>query len=119
MSGHTPGPWTYDRLNWRGGDGGPYWFIRGEHYEEDEDNEDSGEPCHVSTAVARVEGNATSHPICEANARLIAAAPCLLAAAKELIDAAESENWDRYRGTDEPRNGIAALRAAIAKAEGT
>ena len=54
----------------------------------------------------------------KANAKLFIAAPDLLEAAKLMIAGAESEGWDRARGTDEPRTGIAELRRAIEKAEG-
>lgn len=30
-----------------------------------------------------------------------------------LLDSAESEGWDHYKGTDEPRGGIAELRLLL------
>lgn len=74
----------------------------------------SSEVCSV------FRGNNSDFPreIRDANAKLIAAAPDLLAAAMLVIESAELENWDRYKWTDEPRGGIAELRAAIAKAIG-
>lgn len=107
MTKHTPGPWHVDGVHSEAlhdicmtnpppAEGSPVVLASVEY------DEDRG------TCPTLAEANA--------NARLIAAAPDLLAAAMQLIEGAESENWDRYRGTDEPRTGIAELRAAIAKA---
>ena len=52
----------------------------------------------------------------KANARMIAALPELLEAAKAIVERANEEGWRCYRGTDESRLDI--LEAAIAKAEG-
>jgi hypothetical protein len=116
MSGHTPGPWEYSHRNWRGQASERRWFVTGDHH----DDED-GEP--VCTAVCQVERNPTSWPVCENNARLIAAAPCLLAACKEAAD------WLNRRaahyqelGSHDVAAGLAyraeVLLKAVARAEG-
>jgi hypothetical protein len=94
MSKYTPAPWHYQEKS-----------DAYTHIVRDADNR------YVCGCSQDSSGNA------EANARLVAAAPDLLEAAKKLIEGAESEGWDRTRGTDEPRTGISELRAAIAKAE--
>jgi hypothetical protein len=71
MSKHTPGPWFIEP-------DGHHLLIFGGAYR-DEDG------VTVQTKVGRVEGNATSGPVIEANARLMAAAPELLAACKDLL----------------------------------
>jgi hypothetical protein len=76
----TPGPWEYSHRNWKGQASERVWFVTGDHH----DDED-GEP--VCTAVCVVERNETSWPVCEANARLIAAAPALLAACESVVEA--------------------------------
>lgn len=53
--------------------------------------------------------------IADADAAAIAALPDIVAAAQSVIETAESEGWDRYRGTDEPR--LADLKAALSKAQ--
>ena len=80
---HTPGPWEL-RRSVRG-----YWFI---------DHEQGGE----GYTLTKLDCN-------EADARLIAAAPDLLAALEELLNALPS-------ATSHP--AIKAARAAIAKATG-
>lgn len=57
------------------------------------------------------------HPRGYANAALIIAAPDLLAACKKLIDAEYSDHFDA-RMSDSEMEGIEAIKAAIAKAEG-
>lgn len=92
---HTPGPWSLGVLR------KIYWL---DFYGS------------MKCIVDKVRGGNPEQA--DANARLIIAAPDLLEAAKLLIAGAESEGWDRARGTDEPRTGIAELRRAIEKAEG-
>ena len=88
MSGHTPEPWAYDK----GSIGGPTIMVSGKrHWIAD-----------IRTRNVRVGGPLDDET--EANARLIAAAPDLLAALKGLVE----------RGTDSPEH-IAAERA-LAKA---
>lgn len=93
---HTPGPWRV---------GG----IKGTVYTDD------------AVFLARAEsgehgdwlrGNPFGNGVCEANARLIAAAPELLAALKEII------NGDPAGGTYSGSQCVAIAEAAIAKAEG-
>jgi hypothetical protein len=82
---HTKGPWKYSRNNWRGEPSEVYWYITGDHREADEDEDEDSEPCGTCVGIARVEGNRTSHPICEDNARLMAASPDLLAALQRIV----------------------------------
>lgn len=93
-SAHTPGPWEVcpDRL--------PYRII----------------PKHSNLVVAACDGWAAgyrrTHDEYVANARLISASPDLLTAAKWALAYMEAED------NAEARQQEAALRAAIAKAEG-
>lgn len=99
---HTPGPWHVDEP--------PYEFNRYISGNAHKDGDD-----WVSTSVAKVLGNATSRNVTEANARLIAAAPELLDAVKELadlMDAVRDGNYAPDSFTTQP------ARAAIAKATG-
>jgi hypothetical protein len=89
MSGHTPGPWMFRRAKER-----PRFIIEG--------LSSTGSGVWF---LADVEGRSIDTN--EANARLIAAAPELLAALKDLVEFEDRD--DRLRD---------AARAAIAKAEG-
>ena len=89
---HTPGPWIYE-LN----EAANNFFV--------------GQP-HGPT-VALVSSMARGH--IEANARLIAAAPDLLAACLELLDLFNS---GRIREAAYRESAIVDARAAIARAEG-
>ncbi len=100
MSTHTPGPWVYDE---------------GIVYPQED---------HAGQAwIADIRGAVDA----DANARLIAAAPDLLQALKDILHTLEQEQ-DVYDGADgTPRANEAmrylaehgdAIRAAIAKAEG-
>jgi len=103
---HTPGPWSWNKNNWRGEEDLYYAYVAGDRYE----NEDGTQ---VSTGICRVEGNATSQRTTEANARLISAAPDLLAACEriaEFIDFPRSCNCDRCEAGR-------AIISAIAKAK--
>lgn len=72
---HTPGPWQFSNRNWLDEvDPHGNLYITGNHGD------------GSCTAVARVEGNATAGAIPLANARLIAAAPELLAACQACVD---------------------------------
>ena len=72
MRKHTPGPWKFTNFNWRGEeDTKGNLYVTGWHGE------------GTCTSVCRVEGNATSHDVTLANARLIAAAPDLLVACEQ------------------------------------
>jgi len=92
-STHTPGPWTLDSVDEDSGLIG--WWIHGP----------TGHVCHVYDR--RLTRRA------QADARLIAAAPELLAAAEHLLDRLDADHlgaWDR--------NERDALAAAVAKARG-
>ena len=108
MSAHTPGPWepcvldrqlseipSYVETCIAASGGKDFLFVSGWR----EDGE--VDICHV--------GNG---PRSLANARLIAAAPELLEALKEIIAAADGDGWNQLDAS------FATARAAIAKAEG-
>lgn len=96
MNKHTPGPWTYTDGNMT--PVGPQYIIRGR-----------------GAAVAEVF--AQRHTAAE-NARLIAAAPDLLAALRALANTADNAdgNFAEYRHA--LRFSVQQARAAIARAEG-
>lgn len=75
----TPGPWFMHRTDWRGDPVEHKIYISGDEHEDygDDDDDEIESVCLVASAVAIVEGNATSHGVTEANARLIAAAPTM------------------------------------------
>ena len=105
MSGHTPGPWTYD---------GTVAFS---------DRPDL--PCVVDEyrlVVAQCWDDGHTDDECEANARLIAAAPELLEALEDAAEAfrivAEVAEDLRMEGLESFREREAAARAAIARARG-
>lgn len=89
---HTPGPWSA-RAN------GAQWVV------------DAGREQRVASVNTALMGQ-------EANARLIAAAPELLAALRPFADIGVSENPDYQPMIRMDREAILAARAAIAKAEG-
>ena len=90
-AGHTPGPWTYP--------GGTGNFVGG--------------PDRLR--IADLGGLERSPEERQANARLIAAAPDLLAACNSVLD---SVPFASYRGDGELEECEARLKAAILKAEG-
>lgn len=105
MSAHTPGPWVID------------WY---DNYSEE--TGDTLPPTHA--AAIRADGTKESvcgtcdgcHKIAMADAHLIAAAPDLLAAAKNAVDYCCGN--PETRASDEPCSSCGPLIAAIAKAEG-
>ena len=98
---HTPGPWKIKPQAQRGSLGLPP-FIKAEN----------PLPGHGST-VAAMGGGSIHYANWESNAFLIAAAPDLLETAKEMLALHEEvAELDYYK------DGIAQLRAAIARAEG-
>ena len=92
---HTPGPWTYSK-----GQG-----LYEQRYVID------SEPGRALAVCAGFE------PRNEANARLIAAAPELLALMQDVLPILESMDHQREEG-DEPMPLIDQVRATIAKATG-
>ena len=86
---HTPGPWEAEQLYAKGNDG-KFVVISKTNY------------ICVCDAIEGVEVN-------EPNADLISAAPDLLEACQEMVEA-----FDRHH----PEDGIIAIREAIAKATG-
>lgn len=107
MTKHTPGPWV--TTEWpKPNIDGPYLKIGIKHKSE---VCDGGEHCTVEAGHITPEADATAR----ANARLIAAAPELLAVAVRIVGAAISPPKDQKRKLQE----VAELaRAAIAKARG-
>ena len=85
---HTPGPWTVDSQN------GQLWIV--------------GDPRDNARTIVAQMMSANVTPATDANARLIAAAPDMLAALQWAMEHAEWSN-DIETGTD-------PIRLAIAKA---
>lgn len=91
MSGHTKGPWTTDLQTQRFSDGPNNVYADGKHV------------CEVTGAKGtRNTPRGVTTAECEANAKLIAAAPDLLAIAKQL-------NWlaDAHREGRLTESGLA------------
>ena len=101
--GHTPGPWTF-------GEG-----RDNRHYEVDQMGTGGGAWSSICEVAANTLGSReVTAAEAEANARLIAAAPDLLAACKRVLLAEEwSYTGDRLSSSERAE----ILRAAIAKAE--
>jgi len=99
MSKHTPGPWVFSAIDSTEG------FLVVE----------KARPKSLVATVCKRNGCGWTCPHEEpwANARLIAAAPDLLEAAKTLM-----EYWDNGTPVRPGCEDIETLRAAIAKAEG-
>ena len=97
MSNHTPGPW---RRN-----------VEGR-------NEDAWRVVSESKATGYIAFIPPQHENAEANSRLIAAAPSLLEALKNTLDALYNETHGED-DTSYVREVKADARAAIAKAEGS
>lgn len=92
MSGHTPGPWDVSRVGYE-------TYVR------------QGIFSDGDTSIAHVY---QAFGCLEANAALIAAAPDLLAAATDVFEVmADTGYYNLFK------KQLDALRAAIAKAEGT
>ena len=96
MSAHTPGPWTVRDIPTQGRYIGPA--------------NDGGAPS-VAFAMSRTS---RSEAQLDANARLIAAAPCLLDALRALVSIDDGDCAALYPHAD----AYEAARAAIAKATG-
>lgn len=104
MSAHTPGPWFQTTITMEGVPtygSAPSRPIRARRPD--------GSEVQVCDAGSSVRG---SGPTSAANARLIAAAPDLLAACMELV----AQGEDTMRHHDD--GALKAARAAIAKARG-
>ena len=100
---HTPGPWNVDGSNITGPDDHNIGIVSGPHT--------------IGASDAALESRMREHARDEANARLIAAAPDLLAALESLM---QHFVGDRTAVNCLGGAGIAAdvARAAIAKAKG-
>ena len=98
MSKHTPGPWTAVKNS-------AYWEIDGP--------DDFGGVADTCASSAGEPDFGRSMALGEANARLIAAAPDLLAACKAAEYAANHVDC-----ISAMQHALPAIRAAIAKAEG-
>ena len=107
---HTPGPWMVDVIR---ADLPGYVLISTASQDHDPNSHHIGLAQVVwSMEDDRTEGN--NSPQCEANARLIAAAPELLLALKDLVTTFDALHPE-VRGI--PGTTIALAHAAIAKAE--
>jgi hypothetical protein len=98
MDKHTPGPWEALHIDHR-------WHIR----TADWINGPLGGPMGKAAIADLYEGDADS-----ANARLIAAAPELLEALAQIVDAYDYKGI----GVTLPKSSLVLARAAIAKAKG-
>lgn len=127
-SNRTPAPWVARRENWRGEPVAHKIYISGDVHEDygDEDDEPDEDrvPTIVGTAVAIVEGHATSGNNAAANAALMTAAWDFEEAAAHLVArliALEDDvppdvaAWAKGVIAHSDRRGIDVLRAAIAK----
>jgi hypothetical protein len=104
-SAHTPGPWTVASVE--NTLRGRVYFVRAIR---------EGKPVVVADCGLTAESPPTRAE-CEANARLIAAAPELLAALKTLIRAVADAGKEGTAG--DLGRAESQARAALAKAEGT
>lgn len=94
---HTPGPWTADKLTNRGHNGAYYWHIQ----------DKEGDEGQLIALVPSLYAGTTFPETEEANTRLIAAAPELLALLKE-----GTQGMTQFAAHDWEKRA----RAAIAKA---
>lgn len=94
---HTPGPWVVEAIGVEPAVKAGQWYI--------------------ATTNDGVDGDLTGRKSL-ANANLIAAAPELLAALKDLLAASTSEDVTCACSGDTCKKAVADARAAIAKAEG-
>lgn len=111
MSAHTPGPWRWISKDALWAETGPYDYTVIECG-------DDGKPYGMHSAL--IVHNADD-AMAEANRRLIAAAPELLAAARLALSEAESWIHDQLDGTSSLEGALqklAPVRAAIARATG-
>lgn len=95
MTEHTPGPWVFEAST--PSDGFECYWVT---------------PELLGTPLCDVRG--PQNPENEANARLIAAAPDLLAALKDFVETTELTSFARIN----PHGVYATAKAVIAKVEG-
>jgi hypothetical protein len=100
---HTPGPWIYDET---------WGLIHDARKSAQGPHESAAEICAIHA------GRTGKRDESKANARLIAAAPELLAALQTMVEQAGCY-MDDGEATKEEMNAMDAARAAIAKAKGT
>jgi hypothetical protein len=106
---HTPGPWEVDRTVALGAYG--VWADSDGHHEQ---------ICSVLTVSFKTGDDKRKRVERDANARLIAASPDLLAALKELVEIDELRRklgMQDYAKTSRTSKAWLAARAAIQKAE--
>ena len=121
MSRHTPGPWVIGEETY-------FHAVRSDGGKTTRSTpllpiKEAGDdfPREVALVWHNLKGQGESAAIDIANARLIAAAPELLAACRDALaaTAAITEGWPEQRGIIETLDQyMATVRAAIAKAEG-
>jgi len=124
MTGHTPGPWRYvpgDKGFVGNRDEPPEPSYPPTIWADLSDHEVRigriDEPVYMVDPVDEYDDGARVYGDPEANARLIAAAPELLAVTQELSTALNDRTFFEF--PDTTTRLTLALRAAIAKAEGT
>jgi hypothetical protein len=105
MSEHTREPWEWSWANWCGEIEGYYAYIAGDPSEDEEGTSHTG--------VCRVEGNATSRDVTEANARRIVA--CVNACRAIPTDALEHAQDQLIGPLAEALGGINAELLAAAE----
>lgn len=104
MSGHTLGPWVY-----RPNDYDDWGTVRSVNPDEDGFHRHICKVNYVASPEALCEHRKNGTDPAEADARLIAAAPDMLEALKNLVN-----SFEKHR----PKEYWDAARAAIARAEG-
>lgn len=122
MAEHTPGPWEVSgkapcRVNVKINS---FLHPLEARIATPEDLEEFGDNCHDDWSICQTDGDmfARSTEECEANARLIAASPDLLAIAKEYVSQCEDAFYDPEDMSEECVTLWNSARAAIAKTTG-
>ena len=113
MSKHTPGPWIVTERHHPYKDGSKAHIERNIYTEWDHPQLKGKYPIVCTSVGIGMDGERAIHfaHIDEADARLIAAAPDLLEALKELLECPSGD----YDTTDDYANACKKARAAIAK----
>ena len=116
MSTHTPGPWWTENLYYESHPSNTRTDILAAAKS---DKHSGTKVAEASFSPEVSDYHVDNRKEAEANARLIAAAPCLLAALKAIADLedTESNEWDAVERLIPEMCNLA--RAAIAKAEGS